>query len=89
MPQEHERALGAWQAELAEWPQLVISAHGSARAMAQALPSLHVDVARMNANIEAVRASLSKAAAQEWFDPALAGQAARRVMAQLRTLNAG
>ena len=32
MPQEHERAAGAWQAELAEWPQRVMSAHGAARA---------------------------------------------------------
>ena len=89
MPQEHERALGAWQAEPAEWPQLLTSAHGSARAMAQALPGLHVDAARMKSNIDAVRASLPKAAAQEWFDPALAGHAARRVTAQLRTLSAG
>jgi hypothetical protein len=37
MPQEHERALGNWQAELAEWPGLLMSAHGSVRAMAQAL----------------------------------------------------
>jgi 3-carboxy-cis,cis-muconate cycloisomerase len=30
MPQEHERALGNWQAELAEWPGLVMSSHGPA-----------------------------------------------------------
>lgn len=29
MPQQHERALGAWQVELAEWPQLLMSVHGS------------------------------------------------------------
>ena len=39
MPQQHERALGAWQAELAEWPQLLMSAHGSVRAMAGACPA--------------------------------------------------
>ena len=36
MPQEHERALGARQAELAEWPALVMSTHGNARALALA-----------------------------------------------------
>ena len=77
MPQEHERALGAWQAELAEWPQLVMSAHGSARAMAGALPGLVVDAARMRANVEAVRASLPKAIAQEWFSAELVQHAAR------------
>ena len=29
MPQEHERGLGNWQAELAEWPGLFIAAHGA------------------------------------------------------------
>jgi 3-carboxy-cis,cis-muconate cycloisomerase len=75
MPQQHERALGAWQAELAEWPQLVMSSHGSARAMAAALPGLQVDAARMRANIERLRAELPPAAADEWFDSALANDA--------------
>ncbi|CAN5639672.1 hypothetical protein BH11PSE7_BH11PSE7_22900 [soil metagenome] len=83
MPQEHERALGAWQAELAEWPQLVMSAHGSARALAGALPGLVVDAARMRANVEAVRASLPKAVAQEWFSAELVQHAARVTRAQL------
>ena len=60
MPQEHERALGAWQAELAEWPQLLMSAHGSVRAMAGALPGLHIDAARMRANIDRLRAELPR-----------------------------
>ncbi|HEY2256423.1 MAG TPA: lyase family protein, partial [Variovorax sp.] len=56
MPQEHERALAGWQAELAEWPQLLLCAHGSARALAAALPGLRVDAQRMRANIDRVRA---------------------------------
>lgn len=88
MPQEHERALGAWQAELAEWPTLVNSAHGSAHALAQALPKLHTDPARMQANIDAVRLSLPKAAAQEWFAPNLADHAAQRVALELAALRA-
>ena len=82
--QEQERALGGWQAELAEWPGLLMSAHGAARAMAQAVPALQVDAARMRGNIEALRAALPKQAADEWFDPALAQHAAIEVHAQLQ-----
>ena len=88
MPQEHERALGAWQAELAEWPQLLMSAHGSARALAGALPGLAIDVARMRANIDTLRGELPKAAADEWFDPALAQHAAGAALAQVDALRA-
>lgn len=88
MPQELERALGAWQAELAEWPQLVMSVHGSSRAMALALASLQVNPQRMRANLEAVRASLPKAAAEEWFNPDLVQHAARMARSQLAALRA-
>ena len=86
MPQEHERALGAWQAELAEWPALVMSTHGSARALAGALPGLQVDTARMRANLDAMRATLPQGAADEWFDPALARHAGELALAQLARL---
>ena len=87
MPQQHERALGAWQAELAEWPLLAMAAHGSARALATALPGLRIDAPRMRANIDRLRAELPPAAAAEWFDPALAlhaGTLARAEVARLR-----
>ena len=86
MPQEHERALGAWQAELAEWPALVMSTHGSARALAGALPGLRVDTVRMRANLEAMRATLPQGAADEWFDPGLARHAGELALAQLAAL---
>jgi 3-carboxy-cis,cis-muconate cycloisomerase len=86
MPQEHERALGNWQAELAEWPGLVMSTHGSARAMAQALEGLHVDAPRMRANLDALRAEISADAAGEWFDPAMAQQAAALARQQVAGL---
>lgn len=89
MPQEHERALGAWQAELAEWPQLVMSVHGSARALALAVPGLQVNPQRMRSNLDAVRASLPKAAAEEWFNPELAQHAARLTRLQLAALHGG
>lgn len=88
MPQEHERALGNWQAELAEWPGLLMSAHGSARAMAHALAGLQVDTGRMRANLDSLRALLPLDAAEEWFSPDLAGDAAQLALAQSGALAA-
>jgi 3-carboxy-cis,cis-muconate cycloisomerase len=88
MPQQHERALGAWQAELGEWPQLLMSAHGSVRALAGALPGLQVDAARMRANIDRLRAELPRDAADEWFDPALAIGAGQTALAEVKALQA-
>jgi 3-carboxy-cis,cis-muconate cycloisomerase len=52
LPQEHERALGAWHAE---WPALsgaLAFAGGAAEATRRALDGLEVDVDRMRANLE-------------------------------------
>ena len=54
MPQSHERGLGNWQAELAEWPGLFMSAHGAVDALADAAAGLAVDTARMRRNIDAL-----------------------------------
>lgn len=54
MPQQHERGLGNWQAELAEWVGLFMSAHGAVQALAEAAEGLLVDAPRMRANIEAL-----------------------------------
>ncbi len=88
MPQQHERALGPWQAELAEWPQLVTAVHGSVRALAAALPGLQVDAGRMRANLDRLRAELPPDAAREWFDPALADAAGDTARAQVEALHA-
>ena len=55
MPQEHQRGLGNWQAELAEWAGLFISAHGAVKAMRDACEGLAVDEARMRRNIDALQ----------------------------------
>ena len=86
MPQQHERALGPWQAELAAWPRLVQAVHGSVRALSQALPGLRVDTGRMQANLERLRAELPAQAAAEWFDPALAQHAAALARTQVQSL---
>jgi 3-carboxy-cis,cis-muconate cycloisomerase len=86
MPQEHERALGGWQAEGAEWTDLLQLVAGSARAMAGVAAALAADEQRVNAqrmrdNIGAVRTLLPEDAAAQWFDPdaaaALAPEVAR------------
>ena len=51
MDQEHERAAGAWQAEAATWPALMLTASGGLKAIAEALSGLAVFPARMAANL--------------------------------------
>jgi 3-carboxy-cis,cis-muconate cycloisomerase len=55
MGQQHERGLGNWQAELAEWPGLFLSAHGALQALNDAFAGLRVDAARMRHNIDALQ----------------------------------
>jgi len=49
--QEHERAAGAWQAEAATWPALMLCASGGIAAIAEALPGLEVFTPRMAKNL--------------------------------------
>ncbi len=88
MPQEYERALGAWQAELADWPLLMMSTHGSTRALAGALSNLRVDSQRMRANLDAMRATLPKARADQWFKRGWARHAGEVALAQLASWTA-
>ena len=83
MPQEHEPALGNWHAELAEWPGLVMSAHGAARAVAQALSSLKVETRRMRTNLDAVRGKMPRDVVDKWFNPALADHCATLARTQI------
>jgi 3-carboxy-cis,cis-muconate cycloisomerase len=53
MPHEHERGLGNWQAELAEWSGLFVSVHGAVHAIADTCAILEVDMQRMRKNIDA------------------------------------
>ena len=54
MDQQHERGLGNWQAELAEWPQIFLSVHGALGALNEAFAGLAVDRERMLHNIRAL-----------------------------------
>jgi 3-carboxy-cis,cis-muconate cycloisomerase len=53
--QEHERGLGGWQAELADWCGILQGAHAALGALRTAAEGLHVDAARMRANVDRLR----------------------------------
>ena len=55
MAQEHERGLGNWQAELAEWVGLWTGVHSAVAALAEAAQGLQVNRQRMRANIDALQ----------------------------------
>lgn len=55
MVQEHERALGGWQAEWEALPELARLAGGSLATIAQIVGGLNVDTARLAANLDATR----------------------------------
>jgi 3-carboxy-cis,cis-muconate cycloisomerase len=69
-----------------EWTRLLLAVHGSARALAQALPGLQVDAARMRQHIEAQRARRSTQANEAGLDPGLTLPAVTRVDHQLQVL---
>jgi 3-carboxy-cis,cis-muconate cycloisomerase len=71
MGQQHERGLGNWQAELAEWPGLFLGAHGALVALNEAIAGLAVHRSRMRANIDALHGLVS--------GEALAAHLAKRV----------
>lgn len=87
MPQAHERALGQWQAEMAEWPALVSLTHGAVHALALALPHLQVDTVRMRANWQGLCDALPVAARDEWFNSDLAATAAHAARTQAAALS--
>ncbi len=83
MGQEHERGLGGWQAELAEWPALFIGAHGSAAALADAMAGLEIDAARMRDNIERQHGAVCSEAAAAVVAVAVGKSAAHALLARL------
>ncbi|HYM32113.1 MAG TPA: 3-carboxy-cis,cis-muconate cycloisomerase [Candidatus Cybelea sp.] len=64
MVQEHERALGGWQAEWAVLPELAVLAAGALRHMAETMAGLEVDTARMRRNLDATQGLIMAEAVQ-------------------------
>ena len=83
MGQQHERGLGNWQAELAEWPGLFLSAHGALQALNDAFAGLQVDCARMLRNIDALQGLVFAEAASVWLAAAIGRPAAHSLLEKM------
>ncbi len=83
MGQQHERGLGNWQAELAEWPALFLSAHGALNALNDAFAGLSVDTARMLRNIDALQGLVFAEAASIWLAGVIGRPKAHALLEQL------
>jgi 3-carboxy-cis,cis-muconate cycloisomerase len=83
MDQEHERGLGNWQAELAEWPGLFLSAQGALNALAEAFGGLQVDSGRMLRNIDDLQGLIFAEAVSIHLAAAIGRPAAHNLMEQL------
>jgi len=64
MTQEHERALGGWQAEWVALPQLFLLASGASERIAELAEGIEIDTARMRNNIDATRGLIMAEAVQ-------------------------
>jgi 3-carboxy-cis,cis-muconate cycloisomerase len=85
MDQQHERGLGNWQAELAEWPQLFLSAHGALAALNDAFAGLTVDRERMLKNIRALHGLVFAEAAASYLAGAIGRPKAHALLEDLTT----
>jgi 3-carboxy-cis,cis-muconate cycloisomerase len=83
MDQQHERGLGNWQAELAEWPQLFLSAHGALAALNTAFAGLGVERARMLQNIHALHGLVFAEAASSYLAQAIGRPQAHALLEDL------
>ena len=83
MGQQHERGLGNWQAELAEWPNLFLSAHGALQALNDAFAGLQIDSARMLRNIDALQGLVFAEAASAYLAATIGKQAAHSLLEKM------
>jgi 3-carboxy-cis,cis-muconate cycloisomerase len=89
MDQQHERGLGNWQAELAEWPQLFLSAHGALHALNEAFAGLSVAPERMLRNIHALHGLVFAEAASSYLAGAIGRPRAHALLEDLSKRAAG
>ncbi|PUA16604.1 lyase family protein [Glaciimonas sp. PCH181] len=86
MGQQHERGLGNWQAELAEWPGLFLSAHGALNALSEAMAGLQVDTVRMRRNIDSLQGLVFAEAVSIYLASVIGRPQAHTLMEQLTQL---
>jgi 3-carboxy-cis,cis-muconate cycloisomerase len=77
---EHERAVGAWQAEWPTYPALALVTSGALHAVAEIAQGLEVDAARMRANLEAAGGQIMAEAVTFALAPKLGKQDAHHVL---------
>jgi 3-carboxy-cis,cis-muconate cycloisomerase len=80
MPQEHERAAGAWHAEWDTLRDLLRVTGGAAAHVRASLDTLRVDPARMRANLELTRGALLAESVAGLLAPALGRGGAQRLV---------
>jgi len=82
MVQEHERALGGWQAEWDSLPDIVLLASGALRQMRDVLAGLEVDAARMRANLDLTHGLIMGEAVMLALGAAMGRMAAHKLVEQ-------
>ena len=80
MVQEHERAVGGWQAEWATVQAMLQSAGVALEAMAEVAEGLTVDAARMRHNIDATQGAVFAEKAMMLLAPEIGREAAHRAV---------
>ncbi|MBZ5726593.1 MAG: 3-carboxy-cis,cis-muconate cycloisomerase [Acidobacteriia bacterium] len=80
MVQEHERAVGGWQAEWATVQAILQSAGVALESMAEAAEGLTVDAARMRRNIDATQGAVFAEKAMMLLAPEMGREAAHRAV---------
>ena len=82
MVQEHERALGGWQAEWDSLPDIVLLASGALRQMRDVAAGLEVDAARMRANLDLTHGLIMGEAVMLALGGAIGRMAAHKLVEQ-------
>src|SRR5262245_5414361 len=81
MPQEHERAVGGWHAEMPTIAAIVQATGSALTAVVEATTGLHVDASRMRANIAATRGTVFAERAMTRLAPVVGREAAAKLSA--------
>lgn len=82
MVQEHERALGGWQAEWDTLPDIVLLCSGALRQMRDVAAGLQVDAGRMRANLDLTHGLIMGEAVMLALGPAIGRMAAHELVEQ-------
>jgi len=83
MSQEHERALGNWQAETGQYPAVLLHTNSAASVLAELLSSMSIDPTRCRDNITALRGSVFSEPLAALFASGLGKAEAQALVADL------